>query len=85
MYNQQREEAEMGKKSLSEEVIMLRTEVEALQRELFTVTEKYDESLQRYNDRRNRTRTKLQKARWDAQLCYFYAWGGEIDLHGWGD
>ena len=59
-----------------ERVSFLTKEVDLLQHELARLSEKYDQQLSRYNERRNKTKNKLQKARlvvkysllW--RLCY---------------
>ena len=57
-------QAEAGKKGLLEQVTKMQRELESLQIELSAATERYEIQVQKYNDRKHRTKNKLQKARW---------------------
>ena len=56
--------SETSRQSLMDQITCLQHEVKALQYELLTTSERRDIDLQRYEERKQRTKTKLMKARW---------------------
>ncbi len=59
----QRQMAEAGKKILMDQIHQLHRESEALQLELAATSDKYDQQLRKYRERKLKTKTKLHKAR----------------------
>ena len=55
--------SESSRQSLMDQITGLQHEVKALQYELLTTSERRDIDLQRYEERKQRTKTKLMKAR----------------------
>ena len=47
-----------------DQVTTMQRDVEILQSELVTATERYDVQVRKYNERKQRTKNKLQKARY---------------------
>lgn len=61
---QQRQNAEMDQRSFNDHASLLQAEIETLKLELLTVSEKYRLQIMLYNERKIRTKIKLQKARY---------------------